>query len=114
MPDGREPEAPALPQGPQAVRPPVPVLDAYDRAGETPYSLARFLRPATSAGRAHAIVRLDWRRKAHEERKCDQDGDEKAAQNAACAISSKHESHRQFGGLARPGPSSSEDGRVGN
>jgi hypothetical protein len=41
------------------------------------------VRSATSPGCARDSIRLDWWRKAHEERKSNQDGDENAAQKAA-------------------------------
>ena len=75
--DGRALEAPAGPQGPQAVRAPLAVLEAQDRAGEPLGSQVRLVRVATSAGCARGGMRLDWRRKAHEERRSNQDGDEK-------------------------------------
>ena len=101
---GRAPQAPACTQGPQTVCPPVPVLDAQNRSREALDAHVRLVRLVTSPRRAHDVVRAGRRRKAHEERERDQNGDEKAAQNAACAISSKHERHRQVGGLARARP----------
>jgi hypothetical protein len=67
----------------EAVRPPVPVLQAHDRPAEGVCPVVGLVRSATSAGCAHGDARLDWWRKAHEERKSNQDGDDEAAQNAA-------------------------------
>lgn len=51
--------------------------------GEALGSLVDLVRSATTSGCARADMRLDWWRKAHEERKSNQDGDENAAQKAA-------------------------------